>query len=162
MTLIEKPPVPEKTGLEPTSSPEAKQRLRLWLSLLRATRRMEAALREEMRLTYASTLPRFDVLSALDRFGSCLMSELSQQLMVSNGNVTGIVDRLVEEGLVERLRVEGDKRATRVRLTAQGRQSFSRMAAEHEKCVDRLMADIGPEEADRMIDALHRIKGETA
>jgi DNA-binding MarR family transcriptional regulator len=41
-------------------------------------------------------------------------------LRVSNGNVTGIVDRLAEEGFVERVPVEGDRRANLVRLDAAG------------------------------------------
>ena len=98
----------------------SKQRLRLWVNLLRTTRSIEADLREEMRRAYGSTLPRFDVLSALERHaGGLLMGELSRHLMVSNGNVTGIVERLVADGLVERLAVEGDRRAILVRLTPQ-------------------------------------------
>lgn len=139
----------------------SKQRLRLWLNLLRATRKVEAALREEMRQAYGSTLPRFDVLSALDRArDGLLMSELSQRLMVSNGNVTGIIERLVVDGLVERLPVPGDKRATRVRLTAEGARAFAEMAAEHEGWVDQLLAEIDAEEAQFMIDALTRIRRE--
>lgn len=136
-------------------TPPSKQRLRLWLSMLRATRRLEAALRERMRETYGSTLPRFDVLSALDRSRDGLtMSALSEQLMVSNGNVTGIVERLVEDGLVERRAVLGDKRATRVRLTEAGAETFAAMAARHERWVDELLSDIDPLEAGRIIDAL--------
>lgn len=137
----------------------SKQRLRLWLSLLRATRHVEGALREEMRSAYGSTLPRFDVLSALDRSPEgLLMSALSQRLMVSNGNVTGIVERLVGDGLVERLSVLGDRRATRVRLTAAGAKLFAEMAVEHEQWVDRLLADIDAGDAQYMIDLLAGIR----
>jgi hypothetical protein len=45
------------------------------------------------------------------------MKELSHRLMVTGGNVTGITDQLVTEGLVERMGVDGDRRAFRVRLT---------------------------------------------
>ena len=48
------------------------------------------------------------------------MTELSRFLMVSNGNVTGIIDRLVGEGMVVRLPHEEDRRATFVRLTPKG------------------------------------------
>ncbi len=137
----------------------SKQRLRLWLSLLRATRHIESAVREEMRLGFATTLPRFDVLAALDRNrDGMLMSELSQWLMVSNGNVTGIVERLVKDGLVERRRVAGDKRATRVRLTAAGIGAFATMAALHERWVDRLLHDVNAAEAEEAIQILARIR----
>lgn len=137
----------------------SKQRLRLWLSLLRATRHVEAAVREEMRVCFATTLPRFDVLAALDRKREgMLMSELSQWLMVSNGNVTGIVERLVRDGLAERRRVPGDKRATRVRLTPEGIGAFATMAARHEQWVDRLLHDVDAAEAEHVTRILARIR----
>ncbi len=136
----------------------AKDRLRLWLRLLKATRLVEGALRERMRAERGTTLPRFDVMAALYRAGEGLrMSDLSGVLMVSNGNVTGIVDRLEAEGFVERVAVEGDRRATRVRLTKAGREAFEDMAEEHEVWVDRLLAGLTPretEEAARLLEKL--------
>ncbi|MEO1292338.1 MAG: MarR family transcriptional regulator, partial [Pseudomonadota bacterium] len=109
-----------------------KLRLRLWLQMLRATRHIENEIREKLRTEHDTTLPRFDVMAALHRRPLGLkMSELSRMLMVSNGNVTGIVDRLVKEGLVTRDTVAGDRRATRVSLTEAGRAEFEAMAAEH-------------------------------
>ncbi|MEP3114579.1 MarR family transcriptional regulator [Nisaea sp.] len=138
-----------------------KERLRLWLCLLRTTRFVENALREEMRLAYGHTLPRFDVLASLDRCQEGLqMSELSQQLMVSNGNVTGIVERLVQDGLVERAAVAHDKRATLVRLTAVGRQEFAEMAAAHEGWVDGLLASLTPEDAALVSGRLNEIRNQ--
>ena len=137
----------------------SKRRLRLWVNLLRTTRSIEADLREEMRRSYSSTLPRFDVLSALERNADgLLMGELSRHLMVSNGNVTGIVDRLVADGLVERRTVEGDRRAILVRLTAAGATAFAVMAGQHEDWVDRRLAGIGHDEAQVVIDSLTRIR----
>lgn len=122
---------------------ESKQRLRLWLRMLRATRRVENDLRERLRAEFDTTLPRFDVLAALDRSPDGLrMSELSKELMVSNGNVTGIVERLVADGLVQRKPTEGDRRSTRVRLTERGQRDFTNMAAAHEGWVDALLCDI--------------------
>ncbi len=149
------------TELKPppdTPSALSKQRLRLWLRLLRVTRRVEGALRENLRTGHESTLPRFDVLATLHRHSAGLrMSELSAHLKVSNGNVTGIVERLVSEGLAERASVEGDRRAMRVRLTEAGRARFARMAAEHEAWIDEMFGDIGEGELDTMIDLLDRI-----
>ena len=82
----------------------SKQRLRLWLRLLKTSRDVEGNIRERLRTRYDTTLPRFDVLAALYRNGKGLkMSELSGALRVSNGNVTGIVDRLVTDGAVVRV-----------------------------------------------------------
>ena len=138
----------------------AKDRLRLWLRLLKATRLVEGALRERMRAERGTTLPRFDVMAALYRAGEGLrMSDLSGVLMVSNGNVTGIVDRLEAEGLVERVAVEGDRRAVRVRLTARGRDAFEDMAEEHEVWVDGLLAGLTPAETETAARLLEKLAG---
>lgn len=126
----------------------SKQRLRLWLRLLAVSRKIEAELRERMRTEFDSTLPRFDVLAALSRHEQGLrMSALSGVLRVSNGNVTGIVDRLAEDGLVVRVPVAGDRRAMLVRLTAKGAEVFARQAAEHEMWIDTMLAELSPDEA---------------
>jgi DNA-binding MarR family transcriptional regulator len=126
----------------------SKQRLRLWLRLLAVTRKIEAELRERMRVEFDSTLPRFDVMAALSRHAQGLrMSELSGVLRVSNGNVTGIVDRLAEDGLVMRVPVAGDRRATLVRLTAKGAEVFARQAAEHEGWIDAMLSELSADEA---------------
>src|SRR5262245_58454282 len=84
--------------------PASKQKLRLWLGLLRASRTIEGELRARLREEFATTLPKFDVMAALARKGAGMtMTELSRWLMVSNGNVTGIFDRLEAEGMVVRL-----------------------------------------------------------
>ena len=138
----------------------AKDRLRLWLRLLKATRLVEGALRERMRAERGTTLPRFDVMAALYRAGEGLrMSDLSGVLMVSNGNVTGIVDRLEAEGIVERVAVAGDRRATRVRLTERGRAAFEDMAEEHEVWVDGLLAGLTPAETATAARLLEKLAG---
>ena len=107
--------------------PASKERLRLWLRLLKSSRVIEAQLRENLRVDFASTLPRFDVMAALSRYKDGLkMSQLSDVLRVSNGNVTGIVDRLADDGLLVRVPVPGDRRASLVRLTQRGRRSITR------------------------------------
>ncbi len=137
----------------------SKQRLRLWLQMLKATRFIENELREELRLGFQSTLPRFDVLAMLDRTRDGLrMSQLSKQLMVSNGNVTGIIDRLVQEGLVMRVQVKGDRRATLVRLTPTGIQKFSEMATEHERWLNEHLKEIDQSEIPHFIEILSKVR----
>lgn len=135
----------------------SKERLRVWLRMLKATRAVEAELRERMRLTFGTTLPRFDVMAALHRAGGLRMSELSAALRVSNGNVTGIVDRLAEDGLVRREAVAGDRRSSRVHLTEKGRKDFEEMAAIHELWVDELLSPIGPPGLDTILTRLGRL-----
>lgn len=135
----------------PRTEPDSKARLRLWLRLLRLTRNIESGLRENLRRDFATTLPRFDVMAALSRHRDGLkMSQLSGVLRVSNGNVTGIIDRLVEEGHVERRAVAGDRRASHVCLTEAGQAEFARQAAAHESWIDAALADLSPEEAQEM------------
>lgn len=130
--------------LEDTS----KERLRLWLRLLKTTRLIEATLRENFRNQFNTTLPRFDVMAALSRFEDGLkMSEISGVLRVSNGNVTGIVDRLADEGFLVRMAVPGDRRAHRVLLTQNGREEFARQAAAHEAWINELLGQFTAEEA---------------
>lgn len=136
----------------------AKQNLRVWLKVLKTTRHIEALVREKLRDEFDTTLPRFDVLSALFRFEDGLrMTELSSALRVSNGNVTGIVDRLVENGCVIRTVVTSDKRATLARLTPKGRAEFSRMAIVHERWIDEIMQVVSPAQAGQLLTIMDTI-----
>ena len=139
----------------PLSAPElskgSKERLRLWIRLLRASRTIEAELRERLKKEFDTTLPRFDVMAALYRKpDGMLMSEISRFLMVSNGNVTGIVDRLVSDGLVARAQRNGDRRTSFISLTRKGRVLFADMAAAHESWVDELLGGLSVRDAEQM------------
>lgn len=141
-----------------SNEPLSKTRLRLWLKLLKASAGVEAELRRRLRAEFNSTLPRFDVMAALARAPDGLrMSEISERLRVSNGNVTGIVERLVDEGLALRLAVPGDRRATRARLTAQGQQVFQAQAAAHEKWIDELLGNLASEDLGALSARLDRL-----
>jgi DNA-binding MarR family transcriptional regulator len=136
----------------------SKARLRLWLRILKVSRLMEAELRERLRTRFDTTLPRFDVLAALWRARDGLkMSELSGVLRVSNGNVTGIVDRLASDGMVVRVPVEGDRRAMSVRLTERGEAEFARLAAEHEAWVSELLGTVSAADAARLAATLQAV-----
>ncbi|SFJ14582.1 MarR family winged helix-turn-helix transcriptional regulator [Aerobium aerolatum] len=132
-----------------------KDRLRLWIRLLRAARVVEGELRERLKTQFEMTLPRFDVMSALYRErDGMLMSDLSRFLLVSNGNVTGIVDRLVSDGFVVRSNREGDRRTSIVRLTEAGEIRFAEMASAHENWIEELLKDISEEDARRLSSML--------
>ncbi|TXL75166.1 MarR family transcriptional regulator [Vineibacter terrae] len=139
----------------PELSSDSKDRLRLWIRLLRANRLIEAELRERLRTTFDTTLPRFDVLAALYRApDGMLMSDLSRFLLVSNGNVTGIIDRLAAEGLVLRAQRDGDRRTSIVRLTRAGEEQFRTMAAAHEGWIDALLGGVSGNDARRLATML--------
>ena len=133
------------------SEPLSKERLRLWLKILKLSSGIEAELRRKLRDQHDTTLPRFDVMAALARHPEGLkMSELSGYLRVSNGNVTGIVDRLSEEGLALRMAVPGDRRAQIARLTTKGQAAFSELATEHEAWIDTRLGALSAEDARAM------------
>lgn len=147
--------IPQKDDPQPLS----KTRLRLWLRLLKLSRQIEGELRDNLRRDFTSTLPRFDVLAALDRFPDGLkMSELSGVLMVSNGNVTGIVDRLVSDCMIVRAPVPGDRRASRVKLTAKGRAEFARQARSHETWINRIFTTLDRQEARDVCALLDKVE----
>jgi len=128
-----------------------KEKLRLWVRLLRTSRTIEAELRERLRREFDTTLPRFDVMAALFRSPEgMLMSDLSRFLLVSNGNVTGIVGRLASEGLVTRSRRNGDRRTSMVRLTETGGAHFLALASAHERWIAELLGGVSEDEARRL------------
>mgnify|MGYP003374761681 CR=1 FL=1 len=131
-------------------------RLRLWLRLLAATNELERELRRRLRATYGTTLPRFDVMAALERAPDGLsMGELSRRLMVANGNTTVIVDALEREGLAARSVAPHDRRRVTVRLTAPGREAFAAMAAAHAGWVAELLGGIDEQDAEELSRLLH-------
>lgn len=135
-----------------------RQRLRAWLQMLSATRHVEMAVRSRLRDSFDITLPQFDVLAALHRAEKGLtMTALSRDLRVSNGNVTGIVDRLVEDGILVRIPVDNDRRATTVRLTKAGREQFEAMAISHEAWIDTLLDGIDVSEVQHLSEQLECI-----
>ncbi len=135
--------------------------LRLWLRLLTCYNLIENRLRNELRLTFDTTLPRFDLMAQLARRPEGLkMRDLSRLLMVSGGNVTGLVDRLADEGLIERRDDPRDRRAYSVHLTDAGRDLFARMAERHEGWVVELFGQLDAEDAARLHDILGRLKNQ--
>jgi DNA-binding MarR family transcriptional regulator len=138
---------------------DTKRRLRLWLRLYAATSVIEREMRRFLRTRFATTLPRFDLMAALERVPEGLtMGDLSRRLMVTGGNVTAIVDSLERDGLVGRRPSASDRRTSYVALTARGRAAFAAMAREHEQWIDRLLADVSDDEIDRLAGLLADLK----
>jgi DNA-binding MarR family transcriptional regulator len=142
--------------MEARAHSEHPEALRLWLRLLTCTQLVEKQVRTQLRGRFDTTLPRFDLMAQLERAPEGLkMNELSRRMMVTGGNVTGITDQLVAEGLVERIDVEGDRRAYRVRLTPKGRRQFQDMALQHEGWIVEAFSGL----SEREIATLHKLLG---
>jgi DNA-binding MarR family transcriptional regulator len=142
--------------IEARAHSEHPEALRLWLRLLTCTQLVEKQVRTLLRDRFDTTLPRFDLMAQLERSPEGLkMNELSRRMMVTGGNVTGITDQLVSEGLVERIDVAGDRRAYRVRLTPKGRKQFNDMARQHEEWIVEAFSGLSEKE----IATLHKLLG---
>jgi len=134
--------------------------VRLWLRLLSCSTLIENHIRQRLHGVFATTLPRFDLMAQLDRCPEGLkMGELSQRMMVTGGNVTGITDMLEREGLVARAVDAKDRRAQRVKLTGAGQRLFKRLAAEHENWIIDLFDDLRPRSKAQLAELLHDLKG---
>src|SRR5436190_8860572 len=148
-----------RVDLETRVSDEHHQALKLWLRLLACTNLIEGEVRGRLRAEFDTTLPRFDLMAQLERHADGLkMNELSQRLMVTGGNVTGITDQLESEGLVVRESDPADRRAYTVKLTAAGRRAFARMAAAHEQWVVELFAGLAAAEKEQVYRLLAKLK----
>jgi DNA-binding MarR family transcriptional regulator len=133
--------------------------LRLWLRLLTCTTLIEGEVRSRLRDTFDVTLPRFDLMAQLDKGASGMtLGELSQRMMVSNGNVTGLVERLASQNLIERRPSPTDRRAMLVNLTPEGRKTFRTMARTHEGWIAEIFAGLTRGEIDQLMQLLAKTK----
>ena len=133
--------------------------LRVWLRLLASANLIQTSVRSRLQTQFDITLPRFDLMSQLDRAPNGLkMSELSRRMMVTGGNVTGIADGLEDEGLIVRAVDPEDGRAFRVRLTKEGRKVFARMAQEHEQWIIQMFGDVAIRDQKTLMELLGRLK----
>jgi DNA-binding MarR family transcriptional regulator len=133
--------------------------LRLWLRLLTCTTLIEGEVRKRLRERFDVTLPRFDLMAQLDKAADGMtLSDLSRRMMVSNGNLTGLVERLVASGHLDRRTSESDRRAQVISLTPLGRAEFRAMAAKHEHWIAELFSDLTRREQEDLMRLLAKTK----
>jgi DNA-binding MarR family transcriptional regulator len=134
--------------------------LRLWLRLLTCTTLIEGEVRSRLRERFDVTLPRFDLMAQLDKVPEGMtLSDVSKRMMVSNGNVTGLVERLVESGHLDRRTSDTDRRVQVIRLTKAGRAEFRKMAAEHESWIADIFSELTPKDVRELMRLLAKTKG---
>jgi DNA-binding MarR family transcriptional regulator len=137
--------------------------LRLWLRLLTCTNLIEGEIRRRLREVFHVTLPRFDLMAQLDKNpGGMTLGELSSRMMVSNGNVTGLVERLLSQGLLDRRPSPSDRRAQLVSLSSDGRRAFRAMARTHENWIAEFFRELDPSDIEAMMRLLAKAKASTA
>ncbi|WP_414474578.1 MarR family winged helix-turn-helix transcriptional regulator [Microvirga sp. M2] len=133
--------------------------LRLWLRLLTCSTLIEGEVRRRLRDRFDVTLPRFDLMAQLDKAPDGMtLSDLSKRMMVSNGNLTSLVDRLVASGHLERRVSATDRRAQIINLTPTGRAEFRAMAAEHEAWIAEIFGGLTQREQKDLMRLLARTK----
>jgi DNA-binding MarR family transcriptional regulator len=97
--------------------------LRLWLRMMAVHKLVTNEARRRLRASFSMSLSRFDLMAQLDSTKAGLrMGEISNRLMVTTGNITGLTDELEADGLVERAADPHSRRASLVRLTPKGRK----------------------------------------
>lgn len=140
-------------------APREKRALRVWLGLLTSSQLIEKQVRARFRTEFDTTLPRFDVMAALAREPEGqTMGDVSRWLLVSSGNLTGIVSRLVEGGLVTRTRSVNDRRTHLVRLSRKGRAEFERLSSTHEHWIKELLGGMTPQDMATLDELLRKAK----
>jgi len=155
---LKPPPLDAETKVH-ESPHDHKQELRLWLRLLTCTTLVETEVRRRLREQFDTTLPRFDLLAQLERAPKGMtLGEVSRRMMVSNGNITGLVERLVESGHLERWPLPTDRRVQVIALTAAGRADFARMAEAHEGWIAEMFEGLSPKDVSMLLKLLERLK----
>ena len=146
-------------GREAGLSHDTHDAIRLWLRLLTCSTQIEQVIRSNLRTQFGTTLPRFDYLAQLSRFPKGLrMKTLSEYLMVTSGNITGLTDQLVNEGWVERVADSEDRRSMIVRMTREGKKQFTEMARAHESWLEQLMEPLGGKKTLELYEQLGHLR----
>lgn len=147
-------PRPEVAGPGPDDHLAAS----VWLRLLKAHGLALRAIRP--RVPASLTLPQFDVLVQLSRHPEGMThGELTRALVVTGGNVTGIVSRLERAGIVARRVRPDDRRTALVRLTPRGRRLMRRAIPRHRADLGALFSPLGDSDLLRLRDLLGRLAG---
>jgi DNA-binding MarR family transcriptional regulator len=137
------------------SLPSEDHRMRTWLALVGCFTSVERSLRRRLNRVFGSSLPRYDVLTALVQFPDGLtMGQLASRLMVSKGNITGVVGRLQEHRFVRQATSRTDRRVQVVTLTAKGRELWDQMHAEYRAVIDELLSPLSKAQAKALTQSL--------
>ena len=139
------------------SLPEDALQRRAWLALLRCFSRIERVLMQYIAQEYNSSLPRYDVLTALALNGGGLtMGELAGLLRVSKGNITGVVRRLKSDGLVKKVTSKDDRRIQSVTISAEGQVLWEAMHSDYDRIISELLSGQSDEQIRALTKALEK------
>jgi len=149
---------PTRRPVSASSAPKGEQNpaVRAWVRILAVQKGALAAIRDD--LEHEMTLPRFDLLSNLVREDGQTLAALSRSMLVTAGNITGLVDRAARDGLVERRADPNDRRAWRVHITPKGKVAFQRAEQRHAARVSKLFSALSPNELQSLVRVLDKVR----
>lgn len=145
--------------LESRLRPGSCDHLRTWLRFMSCGRLIENEIRSRLRREFNTTLPRYDLMAHLDKYPQGIkMTDLSRHLMVTNGNVTGVTDQLVKDGLVQRVKSSEDRRSSLLKLTAKGKVQLTAISAAHNEWICSVFGELSDESIENMLLSLDELK----
>ncbi len=123
--------------------------------MLKTTRTMNTYLKVHLKAEFGISPARFDVMAQLSRAEEpVMMSDISQGLMVTGGNVTSLIDGMERDGLVIRQHSKTDRRVTAIGMTAAGKALFDRASVANKAWVNALLSDVSAEELQELLELL--------
>jgi DNA-binding MarR family transcriptional regulator len=136
---------------KPSKDDERTRPSRFRVRLFRCTQAVKIQLRVLLDEEFATTLPQWDMVATLARGANGMsMSQLSKALMVTNGSVTNVVNRLLAEKLVVKKAVIGDRRTARIQLTPKGWKFYKAVAAANERWMENMLEHVKPSDIDQL------------
>lgn len=145
--------------LETRINDSSSEDLRLVLRLAAFNNLIQNELRNRLRLQFDMTSPRYDLLAQLATETQGLkMGELSERLMVSNGNITAISSQLEKAGLISRTTNRQDRRSTFIKMTAKGKKNFAKMESSYNQWVEEILSQLTKQSKERLYENLQECK----
>ena len=134
--------------------------LKLWLQLVKASNTIESFSGSHMRSKYGQSLARFDVLSQLHRFDDPWITtgHLARNMMTSRTNITALLDRMEDEGTIERRPSPSDRRSYQIRMTQDGERLFQIMADDHANWIGYCLSGVSEGDMKTLTDLLLRVR----
>lgn len=131
------------------------------LEVIRTLKQVMDAVKKNIKCQYKDvnlTGAQGMLVGTLAHHGEMKISDLSQRLNLSNSTISGIVDRLEKQGLVERIRSKEDRRVVHVNITPEFKKTAEEKFKEVEKEIETKMSKASEEELDRILEGLDTLK----
>ena len=144
----------------PTYTKRERESIKLWLELSRSSSDLEKIMDGNLRRDFGQSMSRFDVLSQLERADGegLAIGQLAGKLIASKGNITGLLTRMENEGLLERRPLPNDRRSVQVHITPKGLALFQTMARAHAQWAETALCDLSIKDMRALLDLLQKAR----